>query len=372
MGIKLNIGAGKTVIDGYTPIDIKDGLDALSLPQQNASVEAIRASHILEHFSFADSHKALAEWYRVLEPSGWIWIAVPDITKIDFNTQLGPFKAFGGQTDEHDFHKSGWTERSLTEAMQAAGFESVRLWSDDHKDTASDPCSLRLCARKGPEAVGSSESVKICALMSCPRLGFNDFWGGAMNALRPWGIPIRRFTGAFWGQCLQNGLEELIEEGIDWALTLDYDTLFTSEDFDKLIGHFGQNPEIDAIAALQPKRSEGTPLMTRKGARDVEVTGAPIKVDSAHFGLTLIRLERLKDIPKPWFVGRPGPDGTWTSDERLDPDIWFWHQWRENGRSLYVAPDVRVGHLEMLVSQFNEDMQQEHISVKEWFGGQLK
>ena len=81
--IKLNIGAGDTVIEGWTPIDRKLGTEAYPLPQYaDNSVEVIRASHVLEHFSFVDAQLALNEWCRVLKPGGKIFVSVPDVTRI--------------------------------------------------------------------------------------------------------------------------------------------------------------------------------------------------------------------------------------------------------------------------------------------------
>ena len=77
--LKLNIGAGSTIISGFTPIDRKLGSEAYPLSYPDNSVDEIRASHILEHFSFAHAQQALKEWTRVLKPGGRIRIAVPDL-----------------------------------------------------------------------------------------------------------------------------------------------------------------------------------------------------------------------------------------------------------------------------------------------------
>jgi predicted SAM-dependent methyltransferase len=94
--IKLNIGAGCVDIPGYTPIDRKLGTEAYPLPQYtDNSVDEIRASHILEHFPFAEVPNVLAEWVRALKPGGTIKIAVPDIAKIDAGDPKAPFYLMG-------------------------------------------------------------------------------------------------------------------------------------------------------------------------------------------------------------------------------------------------------------------------------------
>jgi hypothetical protein len=73
----------------------------------------------------------------------------------------------------------------------------------------------------------------------------------------------------------------------------------------------------------------------------------------------------LKDVEKPWFKSQPSDTGDW-NDDRLDDDIWFWHQWRLAGKNIYVAPSVSIGHLEETVAVFDEQMQGKHIYVHEW------
>ena len=68
--IKLNIGAGSTVIPGFTAIDRKLGSEAYPLPYPDGSISEIRASHILEHFTFGEAQTAMQEWTRVLKPGG--------------------------------------------------------------------------------------------------------------------------------------------------------------------------------------------------------------------------------------------------------------------------------------------------------------
>lgn len=373
--IRLNIGAGCTRLEGFTPVDRKLGSEAYPLPYQDNEVEEIRAAHILEHFSYADVPKVLEDWVRVLKPGGRIRLSVPDFDKIAELKKSDPnwrFYAMGGQSDENDFHKSAFDEPSLRKRMEIAGLVQINHWLSPNTDTASHACSLNLeGVKRSPEDQGNLD-LKICAVTSIPRVGWNDHWGCVIDALRPLRIPLRRFTGAFWGQCMQNVLEGCVEDGIDWVLTLDYDTMFTAEQLDRLLGWFGESPHIDAIAALQCRRSAKTPLMTIKGQRGVETDFTPIKVDTAHFGMTLIRLDALKEIPKPWFKSVPGPDGTWTHDDRLDEDIWFWHQWREHGKTVYIAPDVRVGHLELMVSQFDDSIEAQHYYVKDWLRANSK
>ena len=137
-----------------------------------------------------------------------------------------------------------------------------------------------------------------------------------------------------------------------------------SEDGLKIL--LGGNPDIDAIAPLQCKRKNDTPLLTMAdGKTQIEVDGRPFQVETAHFGCTLIRTEAIVKTEKPWFKSEPDKDGGW-GEGRIDDDIWFWRQWKKAGNTVYVAPDVRVGHLQLMVEDFDETMQPRVRTVDDW------
>lgn len=373
--IKLNIGAGSTKLEGFTPIDRKIGSEAYPLNYQEGSVEEIRASHILEHFPAAQVPAVLSDWVRALRPGGRIRISVPDFDTIAAMRSTDtdpawPRYLMGGQVDDDDFHKSIFTAQSLRLMMEKAGLQKVDRWQSDNTDTAAHPVSLNLEGFKPAAAVATATDIKIAAVASVPRLGWQDHFMCMMEALRPFKIPVRHFTGAFWGQCLQSVLETCVRDELDWVLTVDYDTLFTPQHLDAMFGIFGQNPHIDALAPLQTRRNHDLPLMTvkRDGRKQegIEVDGSPIQVETAHFGLTLLRVDRLARLPKPWFLHVPGPDGTWSHDEHVDADIYFWKKWAEAGNTAYVAPHVRVGHLEVMVSQLDAQMNYQALRVSDW------
>jgi len=211
------------------------------------------------------------------------------------------------------------------------------------------------------------QDIKIAALMSVPMCGWNPHWGCVSEAVRPFQIPIRLAYGAYWHQSISNLLEDCISDGLDWVLTLDYDSMFTAEHLDRLIGRFGQREDIDALAALQCKRStDEVPLMTVQGVDEVEINGEPIRADTAHFGLTLIRIDALKKVPLPWFRSVPDPNGSYKTLKRTDADIYFWREWQRAGNTLYVDPQCAIGHLQPLVSEYDAEFKVRHVHVTEW------
>ncbi len=219
------------------------------------------------------------------------------------------------------------------------------------------------------EETAQYADIKIAGLLSVPRVGWNDHWGCVAEAVRPFQIPLRLGFGAYWHQTMSNMLEDCIDDGIDWVLTLDYDSMFSAEHLDRLIRRFGQCPHIDALAALQCKRgTDEVPLMTT-GTTAVEVNKVnpdPIKVNTAHFGFTLIRLDSLKRVPKPWFVGRADENGSYRTLSRIDPDIAWWHAWAAAGNTAYVDPACAIGHLQPMVACYDDDMKLGHLHVNEY------
>src|SRR4051812_8339039 len=84
MTCKLNLGAGSKPLAGYSNIDAKNKRGTVDttiypLPHVDGSVDEIRASHVLEHFSHREIGNVLADWVRALKPGGVLKIAVPDL-----------------------------------------------------------------------------------------------------------------------------------------------------------------------------------------------------------------------------------------------------------------------------------------------------
>lgn len=368
---RLNVGCGDNKLPGYANIDIKEGQPAYPLPYTDASVDEIRCSHMLEHLTFVDASKAVTEFFRVLKPGGLIKLAVPDVDKIAASkSEKRLFWLMGGQLNEHDIHKSAYDEARLEALLHHHGFVDIEEWQSSDPDCSSMDISLNRQAIKpsAEQPAKRTATVKVGAYLTLPRYEAVAARTIMEAALKPMKIDLTTTQGVFWGQCMQRMFKDAVDKNLDWILSLDSDSLFTTAHLRHLFDVFAQTPQADAMAALQCRRGSGYPLMTTgSGVQDevVAVDGSPIKVTTAHFGLTLIRVSSLRDVPRPWFRSEPGPGGEWC-DERLDDDIWFWHQWRLAGKTIYVAPSCSIGHLEETVACFDDHMRPKHVYVHEW------
>jgi predicted SAM-dependent methyltransferase len=367
--LKFNLGAGNKPLPGYNNRDIKTGHPCYPLEHFNDEVaDEVRASHLLEHLSFREANEAMIEWFRVLKPGGVIKIAVPDVQKALAATDgKHLFYLMGGQTDEHDFHRSAYDADRLEAMLTQAGFENVTEWISEDNDSSRHPVSLNRMATK-PLVSKRTATVKVGAYCTHPRYEAVAARNVIDGALKTLGINLHCSQGVFWGQCMQRMFQDAVDKKLDWILSIDSDSLFTGEHVRHLMDIFAQHPEIDALAALQCRRGSPFPLLTtgnHNPGDTVKVDGSPIKVTTAHFGLTLFRVEKLQTLPKPWFRSEPGKGGDW-DDDRLDDDIYFWHVWRQAGLNIHVAPTCSIGHLEEMCAMFDSNMQPKHVYMHEW------
>lgn len=384
--IRLNIGCGDVKIKGFTNIDRKSGEEAYPLKYPDNSVDEIRASHILEHFGHRQTAEVLTDWIRALKPSGRLRVAVPNFDYIVDGYQKGsdePLEGFlmGGHVDADDRHGAIFNKQKLIALFKTLNLRHVKEWKDDVKDCAALPVSLNIEGYKHksdepeiPQPIGQRMNVHAC--MSMPRLCFTDNFFSCYQALLPHRVKLKKYTGAFWGQCLTRCMEEVISEGAQVILTIDYDTVFTIDDVEGILELLEQHPEADAICAMQSARSRDLPLFTVVNAKGQKVSEVEVsrlqkdllQVHTAHFGLTAIRVKSLLEIEKPWFFAKADKDGAW-NDDKTDEDIWFWKQWEKAKKTLFMANRFPVGHMELMIRWPSKNLEVTYQHPNEWCSG---
>jgi len=372
--MKLDIGTRKSNLEGFTAVDWSGALDARSLPYASNSIDAIQASHVLEHVATHEMLPMFTHWIDILKPGAAIRIAVPDFDAIVKVMQSGehptaPVEGWimGGQTDSNDYHHSIWTKGKLTLLMETAGLIDIIPWVGVPGDCSSVMISLNLQGTKPikDEMMAKPPSMPdMKFVMTMPRLSWTDTMLCLAGVAHKLDMDIVKTSGVFYGQCMQRALEDMSRDPkLKYAVTVDYDTMFDWRDLVRM-RDIADRYELDALAPLQSGRERTTPLFTVSKEQGATSSGLPydfidkdwFQCSSVHFGLTLIRLESLRKLPKPWFASTPDDQGGW-GEGRTDDDIHFWKRASAANWQFGVCPSVTVGHIETVCAWVNERMQ---------------
>ena len=139
--VKLNIGCGSDIRDGYINIDpFAEEADmcmhADALNFDDGTADEILSVHMLEHLSKCEVADTLAEWRRVLKDTGTLKIIVPDFPWCIEQWLRLPEKArwswaiatiYGLQDHPGEFHKTGFSADRLRAVLEDAGFGNVEV-----------------------------------------------------------------------------------------------------------------------------------------------------------------------------------------------------------------------------------------------------
>jgi SAM-dependent methyltransferase len=132
--IRLDIGCGDVCEPGWTGVDpyyegAQVSADAWDLPYDDATVDAIRCSHALEHIHKDVQPAVWEEWARVLRPGGTVWVSVPDslyvlqhLLEVGPSDPWGRILVWGHVRWKGDEHVTAFAPDTLLADAEAAGF----------------------------------------------------------------------------------------------------------------------------------------------------------------------------------------------------------------------------------------------------------
>jgi hypothetical protein len=206
--------------------------------------------------------------------------------------------------------------------------------------------------------------IKVRAVMTCPRHEITYARTVIEQSLQSVGVPLVVTLGVYYHQHMQRMFEQCIKDGVEYMVTIDSDSVFTAKNLQNLLYETAAN-DLDALASFQCKRGSDSLLAWKQGVKSVKWSGEPIEVDCAHFGLTCIKVASLEGVAKPWFMCQPDSVGGW-GEGRIDADVFFWKQWKDAGRKVFVQPSIRIGHVEEVVTMHDDDFQVKQYYPKEY------
>lgn len=137
---KLHLGCGKNKLPGFINIDLDDNADIVQDVRylcnfEDNTISEIYISHCLEHFPRREILNILLEYKRVLKDDGILRIAVPDLeacinlyNKDHNNIYLIFGLLYGGQKNQLDYHKFGFTFQTLKDTLESLGFYNIEKY----------------------------------------------------------------------------------------------------------------------------------------------------------------------------------------------------------------------------------------------------
>lgn len=139
--MKLLLCANKRQKEGYKSHDVLplEGIDYVcdlyDIPNtiEKDSCEELEFTHALEHFPTKETQKVLGILKDLLKVNGQLYIEVPNflwhskLALVENRERDAIYYCFGGQLDQWDFHKTGFTPKILQEELEIAGFRDIRI-----------------------------------------------------------------------------------------------------------------------------------------------------------------------------------------------------------------------------------------------------
>ncbi len=125
--MKLNLGCGDFIMNGFVNIDVYDGegvdlvCNVLKLPYKDNSIDEIYAGHVIEHLTMEEAGKGLKEWLRVLKPGCHIGIVVPEKNLTPKHMVIG----IKVPNEPYREHNSYWDNEMLKKEAKKVGFKDI-------------------------------------------------------------------------------------------------------------------------------------------------------------------------------------------------------------------------------------------------------
>lgn len=144
--MRLDIGAGNPLqgesqgegyvlndVEAHQGIDLVCNITDLGKHIEKEQCSEIRASHVLEHFGRKEGEQVIQLLHSLLENNGLLLIYVPNFKwhaqlLLSGQDEQAEYYAYGGQLDEFDYHKTGFTVNRLKQLLEKNGFTVAKMF----------------------------------------------------------------------------------------------------------------------------------------------------------------------------------------------------------------------------------------------------
>jgi len=140
--VKLHVGCGSVKLPGFINIDLNPWRHVHYLRDvssqtmwKTGEADLIYASHVLEHFDRVQVRSVLRNWFTFLKSTGILRLSVPNFESLMYvyeytgkNIESVEPAIMGGQSNQHDYHKSIFTKDKLTSMLEEIGFIDIVEW----------------------------------------------------------------------------------------------------------------------------------------------------------------------------------------------------------------------------------------------------
>lgn len=167
---RLNLGCGKTYLNGWINIDAAVSplgkrppdllCDVRKIPLDDGCADMIMAIHLFEHLYRWECDEVIDEWGRLLCRDGILILEMPDIVKCCRNIvegregkkpdQMGLWGIYGDATlrDPLMIHRWGWTFATIKPFLEQHGFKEIEEKVTQYHNAGRDVRDFRVEARK--------------------------------------------------------------------------------------------------------------------------------------------------------------------------------------------------------------------------------
>jgi len=340
---------------------------------EDASLEAVDIGGMLDRIPHTSTVAFLMRLAGKMKDGARLVLSVADFDRVCEDYKAGTGDPEVVLCGPDGMNRAIFNRQKLCDVLNVSGFD-ILGGSDGSLAWKNEPTRLAVTASRRTRTRVDLPLKGVHAIMSLPRVSWTETFSLILETCCALEIPFTKSTGVFWDQGLQRMMSDLVAGGkTKYILTFDYDSIFEVRDVVRLYQIMESNPDIDVLCPLQIGRDRDEVMMSvldrdgkpRRHISSDEMFVDAIDIGHGHFGMTLIRTDALRAVPKPWLWGQPNADGDWT-ENRTDPDIYFWRKLREHGRRVCATPKVRLGHLQLVVTWMTDDLQTRHQYVNRY------